>query len=85
MASGLGRAAVRERRAGVREAAVVEILELTARDGQLDLSTTSGEIEYQGSLASASGNTLDSISGDVNLRLPENSDSSLIGGNFMWQ
>jgi len=48
-----------------------------ARDGQLDLSTTSGEIEYQGSLASASGNTLDSISGDVNLRLPENSDFRL--------
>ena len=48
-----------------------------ARDGQLDLSTTSGEIEYQGGLASASANTLDSISGNVNLRLPENSDFRL--------
>jgi hypothetical protein len=57
-----------------------------AHDGQLDISTTSGEIEYQGSLASASTNKLDSISGDVNLRLPEasgfNLDASTVSGDL---
>jgi hypothetical protein len=57
-----------------------------ARDGRLDLSTTSGEIEYQGSLASASTNKLDTISGDVNLRLPEDSgfrlDASTVSGDL---
>jgi hypothetical protein len=57
-----------------------------ARDGQLDLSTTSGEIEYEGSLAHASTNKLDSISGDVNLRLPDASgfrlDASTVSGDL---
>jgi hypothetical protein len=57
-----------------------------ARDGQLELSTTSGEIEYQGSLARESTNTLDSISGDVHLRLPEDSsfrlDASTVSGDL---
>ena len=57
-----------------------------ARDGRLDLSTTSGEIEYEGSLASTSANTLNSISGDVNLRLPEESgfrlDASTVSGDL---
>jgi DUF4097 and DUF4098 domain-containing protein YvlB len=57
-----------------------------ARDGQLDFSTTSGEIEYQGSLARASTNKLDSISGDVNLRLPDANgfrlDASTVSGDL---
>jgi Putative adhesin len=57
-----------------------------ARNGQLDLSTTSGEIKYEGSLAGASANTLDTISGDVNLRLPEDSgfrlDASTVSGDL---
>jgi hypothetical protein len=57
-----------------------------AHDGQLDLSATSGEIEYEGSLASASANTLDSISGDIHLRLPEDSgfrlDASTVSGDL---
>ena len=56
-----------------------------ARDGRLDLSTTSGEIEYQGSLASASTNKLDTIP-VINLRLPEDSgfrlDASTVSGDL---
>jgi hypothetical protein len=57
-----------------------------AHDGQLDLSTTSGEIKYEGSLASKSANSLNSISGDVNLRLPDASgfrlDASTVSGDL---
>lgn len=57
-----------------------------ARAGQLDLSTTNGEIEYEGSLARAGTNKLDTISGDVNLRLPEASsfrlDASTVSGDL---
>ena len=57
-----------------------------ARDGRLDVSTTSGEIQYEGNLARASANTLDSISGDVHLRLPEGSgfrlDASTVSGDL---
>jgi hypothetical protein len=57
-----------------------------ARDGQLNFSTTSGEIKYEGSLASKSANSLNSISGDVNLRLPEASafrlDASTVSGDI---
>lgn len=57
-----------------------------AHDGQLELSTTSGEIEYQGDLARASANTVNSISGDVRLRLPETSgfrlDASTVSGDI---
>jgi DUF4097 and DUF4098 domain-containing protein YvlB len=57
-----------------------------ARDGQLDFSTTSGEIKYEGSLASKSANSLNSISGDVNLRLPDTSsfrlDASTVSGDL---
>jgi hypothetical protein len=56
-----------------------------ARDGQLDVSTTSGEIAYEGSLASGSTNKVDTISGDVNLRLPDASgfrlDASTVSGD----
>lgn len=57
-----------------------------ARDGQLDLSTTSGEIKYDGSMALKSTNSLNSISGDVNLRLPDDShfrlDASTVSGDI---
>ena len=57
-----------------------------ARDGQLELSTTSGGIEYEGSLGSGSVNKVDSISGDVRLRLPESSgfrlDASTVSGDL---
>jgi len=57
-----------------------------ARDGRLDVSTTSGEIKYEGSLASGSANKLDSISGDVNLQLPDASsfrlDASTVSGDL---
>jgi hypothetical protein len=57
-----------------------------AHDGQLDVSTTSGEIEYQGSLANASANKLNSISGDVKLRLPDAGgfrlDASTVSGDI---
>jgi DUF4097 and DUF4098 domain-containing protein YvlB len=57
-----------------------------AHDGRLELSTTSGEIEYQGDLARASANTVNSISGDVRLRLPESSgfrlDASTVSGDI---
>jgi Putative adhesin len=57
-----------------------------ARDGQLDFSTTSGEIKYEGSLASKSANSLNSISGDVNLQLPDASgfrlDASTVSGDL---
>jgi hypothetical protein len=48
-----------------------------ARDGRIELATTSGEIEYDGSLASGSTNSLNSISGDVQLHLPEESSFRL--------
>jgi len=54
-------------------------------DGRIELSTTSGEIEYDGSLARGSANSLNSISGDVQLRLPEGSgfrlDASSVSGD----
>jgi len=57
-----------------------------ARDGRLELSTTSGEIRYEGSLASKSANTVNSISGDVSLRLPDTSgfrlDPSTVSGDI---
>src|SRR4051812_11290633 len=57
-----------------------------ARDSQLDLSTTSGEIQYEGNLASAGANMVDTISGDVNLRLPAASsfrlDASTVSGDL---
>ncbi|HJZ46609.1 MAG TPA: DUF4097 family beta strand repeat-containing protein [Roseiflexaceae bacterium] len=57
-----------------------------ARDGALSFSTTSGEIEYDGSLARGSANKVDSISGDVRLRLPESSgfrlDASTVSGDL---
>jgi hypothetical protein len=57
-----------------------------ARDGQLEFSTTSGGIEYEGSLAPRSANKVDSISGDVQLRLPESSgfrlDASTVSGDL---
>jgi hypothetical protein len=57
-----------------------------ARDGQLEFSTTSGEIDYDGSLARESVNGLNSISGDVQLRLDENSgfrlDASTVSGDI---
>jgi Putative adhesin len=56
-----------------------------ARDGRLDFSTTSGEIEYDGSLARGSANNLNTISGDVRLRLPDTSgfrlDASTVSGD----
>jgi hypothetical protein len=48
-----------------------------ARDGRLTVSTTSGGLEYTGSLARGGTNTISSISGDVELRLPEDSSFSL--------
>ncbi|HEU5103242.1 MAG TPA: DUF4097 family beta strand repeat-containing protein [Roseiflexaceae bacterium] len=57
-----------------------------AHDGRLEISTTSGEIQYEGDLARASANTLNSISGDVRLRLPESSgfrlDASTVSGDI---
>ena len=57
-----------------------------ARDGQLAFSTTSGGIEYQGSLAPGGVNKVDTISGDVRLRLPESSgfrlDASTVSGDL---
>jgi DUF4097 and DUF4098 domain-containing protein YvlB len=57
-----------------------------ARDGQLELSTTSGGIEYEGSLGRGSVSKVDSISGDVRLRLPESSgfrlDASTVSGDL---
>jgi hypothetical protein len=57
-----------------------------ARDGRLELSTTSGEIDYDGSLARGSANKVDSISGDVRLRLPDESgfrlDASTVSGEL---
>jgi hypothetical protein len=57
-----------------------------AHAGRLDLSTTSGEIQYQGDLARASASVVNSISGDVRLRLPESSsfrlDASTVSGDI---
>jgi DUF4097 and DUF4098 domain-containing protein YvlB len=56
------------------------------RDGRLKLETTSGEIAYDGSLASDGTNQVSSISGDVKLRLPEDSpfqlDASSVSGDI---
>lgn len=48
-----------------------------ARDSQLAVSTTSGDFEYTGALARGSTNEVSSISGDVQLRLPGDSDFRL--------
>lgn len=51
--------------------------EITIRDGhnaQLTASTTSGDIQYNGDLARGDTNTIKSISGEVKVRLPNNSD-----------
>jgi DUF4097 and DUF4098 domain-containing protein YvlB len=57
-----------------------------AREGRLTLGTTSGEIVYDGSLASNGTNQISSISGDVKLRLPEDSafrlDASSVSGDL---
>jgi hypothetical protein len=41
------------------------------RDGQLDLSTISGDIMYSGSLANTPANRVNSVSGTVQVALPE--------------
>lgn len=54
------------------------------RNAQLELSSTSGSIEYEGSLAPGSS-TIRTVSGNVELQLPENSaiqlDASTISGS----
>ena len=57
-----------------------------AQDGQLTISTTSGGVEYDGGLARGGSNTVNSISGDVELQLPEDSgfrlDASTVSGDL---
>lgn len=48
-----------------------------ARDGQITAETTSGDFTYSGSLASEGRNRISTISGDVNLNLPEDSNFQL--------
>jgi DUF4097 and DUF4098 domain-containing protein YvlB len=48
-----------------------------ARDGQLTIGTTSGDILYDGGLAPGGSNDITAISGDVKLRLPDDSDFRL--------
>jgi len=63
-----------------------DIIVSDAKDGQLTLSTTSGGVEYDGSLARGGSNTISSISGDVELQLPEDSgfrlDASTVSGDL---
>lgn len=61
--------------------------DITVRDahnGQLSLATTSGSIEYEGDLASSGNNEINTISGDVQLQLPDDSsfrlDASSVSG-----
>ena len=63
--------------------------DVTVRDAQasqLSLSTTSGDIEYTGELAGSGASTLNSISGDLKLALPEDSsvklDASTVSGDI---
>src|SRR5262249_50625863 len=76
---------------GVREALVVESVSgdihiREAEDARLSLSTTSGEVSYEGSLAPGSENNVTSISGDVRLQLPEDSglriEASSVSGDL---
>ncbi len=57
-----------------------------AHNSQLAVSTTSGEFEYAGDLACGGTNTVNSISGDVQLALPENTglrlDASTVSGSI---
>jgi hypothetical protein len=57
-----------------------------AHDSQLTISTTSGEVEYSGDLAQGGSNSVNSISGDVTLALPEDAgirlDASTISGSI---
>lgn len=48
-----------------------------ARDGTLTLSATNSDINYEGSLAPGATNTVNNVSGDVNMRLSENSNFEL--------
>ncbi len=56
-----------------------------ARDGQLTLSTTSGDIDYEGSLDGGASHVT-TISGDVKLRLPDDSsfrlEASTVSGDL---
>ena len=54
--------------------------DITVRDAkasQLDLSTTSGEISYDGALVATGESKVSTISGDVDLKLPEDSSFAL--------
>jgi hypothetical protein len=57
-----------------------------ARDGLLTVSTTSGDFDYAGGLARDGEGRINSISGDVTLRLPDDSgfrlDASTISGSL---
>jgi DUF4097 and DUF4098 domain-containing protein YvlB len=57
-----------------------------ARDSQLAIATTSGSVEYSGDLAGGKTNTVNSISGDLKLALPEDAgirlDASTISGSI---
>jgi DUF4097 and DUF4098 domain-containing protein YvlB len=63
-----------------------DIIVNEARDTQLTIGTTSGEVRYEGGLASGSTNEISSISGDVSLELPEGSgfrlDASTVSGDI---
>ena len=63
--------------------------DVAVRDGhstQLAISTTSGEFNYSGDLAPGQPNTINTVSGDVKLELPEDSgirlDTSTISGDI---
>jgi DUF4097 and DUF4098 domain-containing protein YvlB len=57
-----------------------------AHNGRLAVSTTSGGFEYAGDLARGASNTVNSISGDVKLALPDNTglrlDASTVSGSI---
>lgn len=48
-----------------------------AQNGRLNIQNTSGNIEFTGSLADAEQHTINSVSGNVELRLPEDTGFSL--------
>lgn len=67
---------------GLTEAIVVKTVsgDITieeARDGRLNIDTASGNIRYDGSLAKSSENQINSISGDVELQIPEDAGVNL--------
>jgi hypothetical protein len=76
---------------GVADALVVKSIsgDITieeARNGRLSIDTTSGSVRYDGSLAPGSDNRIGSISGEVQIQLPEaagmNVDASSVSGDL---